>query len=116
MDFLIHELPQLLPSQAEPLSCLVHGDYRMDNVLFNTDPTTGIAAILDWELSTLGDGLADLAYVLPSLVLSSTPPSSPFPPSSFSTTALSVLLLVSQQSIHERPRWCRSHQHRHPNS
>lgn len=35
----------------------------MDNVLFKTNPTDGIAAILDWELSTLGDGLSDLAYV-----------------------------------------------------
>ena len=43
----------------------MHGDYRMDNVIFRPE-TTGkvdVAAVLDWELSTLGDGLADLAYV-----------------------------------------------------
>ena len=38
----------------------------MDNVLFKADDANGnteIAAVLDWELSTLGDGLADVAYV-----------------------------------------------------
>ena len=43
-----------------PTGPIVHGDYRMDNVLL--DPTTPgkVAAVLDWELSTLGDPLADL--------------------------------------------------------
>ena len=40
---------------------LVHGDYRMDNMVFATDETK-LIAILDWELSTIGHGLADLAY------------------------------------------------------
>ena len=48
---------------------IVHGDYRLDNLMFKTDhpyffdqPVTDIAAVLDWELSTLGHPFADLAY------------------------------------------------------
>jgi aminoglycoside phosphotransferase (APT) family kinase protein len=41
--------------------CLVHGDYRLDNVMFDRQGT-GAIAVLDWELSTLGHPLADLAY------------------------------------------------------
>ncbi|MGE4612409.1 MAG: phosphotransferase family protein [Paracoccaceae bacterium] len=40
---------------------LVHGDYRIDNMIFDAERPE-IRAILDWELSTLGHGLADLAY------------------------------------------------------
>jgi aminoglycoside phosphotransferase (APT) family kinase protein len=40
----------------------VHGDYRIDNVLFKPE-SSEVAAVLDWELSTLGDPLADVAYV-----------------------------------------------------
>ena len=42
---------------------LVHGDYRLDNIVFNPD-TREINAVLDWELSTLGDSLSDLGYLL----------------------------------------------------
>ncbi len=41
---------------------IVHGDYRLGNML--TAPDSTIAAVLDWELCTLGDPLADLAYLL----------------------------------------------------
>ncbi|MEL6423648.1 MAG: phosphotransferase, partial [Pseudomonadota bacterium] len=40
---------------------LVHGDFRLDNMLFARD-AMDIAAVIDWELSTLGHPLADLAY------------------------------------------------------
>lgn len=40
--------------------CLVHGDYRLDNMMFDQNST--IIAVLDWELSTLGHPFADLAY------------------------------------------------------
>lgn len=62
MNTLIAELPSLLPESSEARTCLVHGDYRIDNVIFNGE-SPDIEAVLDWELSTLGDGLADLAYV-----------------------------------------------------
>lgn len=61
MDFLIEELAVSLPSSTEGLSTLVHGDYRIDNMIFSQS-TGDVAAILDWELSTLGDPLADVAY------------------------------------------------------
>lgn len=50
----MEHLPRLLPQGAEEQSCLVHGDYRLDNLIFDKDKDT-VAAVLDWELSTLGD-------------------------------------------------------------
>ena len=50
MEYLIEQLPRSLPADAEADgSCLVHGDYRLDNVLFHSESDT-IAAVLDWEL------------------------------------------------------------------
>ncbi|MDR0345036.1 MAG: phosphotransferase family protein [Nocardiopsaceae bacterium] len=43
---------------------LVHGDFRLDNMLLMTAPRPQIAAVLDWEMSTLGDPLADLGLTL----------------------------------------------------
>ena len=60
MNKLMDWLPQNMPSDAG--SVIVHGDYRLGNVLIHpTEPK--IVAVLDWELSTLGDGLADLGYL-----------------------------------------------------
>lgn len=62
MEALIEWLPDHIPDGEEKVS-LVHGDYRLDNMIFHpTEPR--IIGILDWELSTLGDPLADLAYQL----------------------------------------------------
>jgi aminoglycoside phosphotransferase (APT) family kinase protein len=47
-----------------PPATIVHGDYRMDNVMFADGPPVRVIAILDWEMSTLGDPLADLGYLL----------------------------------------------------
>jgi aminoglycoside phosphotransferase (APT) family kinase protein len=59
MDALIDWLPRHLPREAAPR--VVHGDYRMDNLVFHkTEP--GVIGVLDWELSTIGDPLADFAY------------------------------------------------------
>ncbi len=63
MDRLIEWLPQHIPPEAEgdAETTVVHGDYRMDNLIFHpTEPR--IIAILDWELSTLGHPLADFSY------------------------------------------------------
>ncbi len=43
---------------------IVHGDYRLDNVVFAGPPDVRLVSILDWEMSTLGDPLADLGYLL----------------------------------------------------
>ncbi|MEY8839411.1 phosphotransferase family protein, partial [Cribrihabitans sp. XS_ASV171] len=59
MDGLIAWLPDHVP--AEHPVRVVHGDYRMDNVLIHpTEPK--VIAVLDWELSTLGNPIADFAY------------------------------------------------------
>jgi aminoglycoside phosphotransferase (APT) family kinase protein len=61
MEKLIAWLPAHLPP-AQPAR-LVHGDYRLDNIILAPDEPA-IAAVLDWELSTLGDPLADFSYHL----------------------------------------------------
>jgi aminoglycoside phosphotransferase (APT) family kinase protein len=58
MDRLIDWLPAHLPETTA--TTIVHGDYRLDNLIFHaTEPR--VIAVIDWELSTLGDPLADLA-------------------------------------------------------
>ena len=59
MDRLIDWLPKNIPPEAG--TSVVHGDFRLDNTIFHpTEPR--ILAVLDWELSTLGDPLADFSY------------------------------------------------------
>ncbi|MBB3192886.1 aminoglycoside phosphotransferase (APT) family kinase protein [Roseateles terrae] len=63
MDRLIDWLPQHIPASArdEREVSIVHGDYRLDNLVFHpTEPR--VLAVLDWELSTLGHPLADFSY------------------------------------------------------
>ena len=60
MDELIQWLEKNLPADDGRVS-LVHGDYRLDNMMFHPDKPE-VVAVLDWELSTLGHPLADLAY------------------------------------------------------
>jgi aminoglycoside phosphotransferase (APT) family kinase protein len=59
MERLISFLPQTLPEQSR--TSIVHGDYRIDNVVFDGDGT--LTAVLDWELATLGDPVADFSYL-----------------------------------------------------
>ena len=58
MHKLIEWLPKRIPKQK--YVSIVHGDYRLDNVVF--DNSDNNIAILDWELSTIGDPLADFGY------------------------------------------------------
>ena len=63
MDRLIAWLPAHIPASGrdENQVSIVHGDYRLDNVVFHaTEPR--IVAVLDWELSTIGHPLADISY------------------------------------------------------
>jgi aminoglycoside phosphotransferase (APT) family kinase protein len=59
MERLIAFLPESLPEQSR--TSIVHGDYRIDNVVFDGDGT--LTAVLDWELATLGDPVADFSYL-----------------------------------------------------
>jgi aminoglycoside phosphotransferase (APT) family kinase protein len=59
MDALIEWLPKNVPASDE--TSIVHGDYRVGNCILHPGEPR-IAAVLDWELSTLGHPLADLAY------------------------------------------------------
>ena len=45
-------------------TAIVHGDYKLDNVMFAEQPPAQLLAILDWEMATLGDPLADLGYLM----------------------------------------------------
>jgi aminoglycoside phosphotransferase (APT) family kinase protein len=63
MDQLMAWLPEHIPASArdDSLVSIVHGDYRLDNLMFH--PTEArVLAVLDWELSTLGHPLADFSY------------------------------------------------------
>jgi aminoglycoside phosphotransferase (APT) family kinase protein len=63
MDRLIEWLPAHIPASArdDTQIAIVHGDYRLDNLVFAADEAR-IVAVLDWELSTLGHPLADFSY------------------------------------------------------
>jgi aminoglycoside phosphotransferase (APT) family kinase protein len=61
LDELHERLSRRIPEQGS--ATIVHGDYRLDNLM--VDPTTAsVAAVLDWELTTLGDPLADVGLLL----------------------------------------------------
>ena len=59
MEKLMAYLPASLPEQSRV--SIVHGDYRIDNVIY--DETGKLRAVLDWELATLGDPVADFSYL-----------------------------------------------------
>lgn len=56
--WLIEQVPQSGPTT------IVHGDFRLGNVILAPDPPLRVASVLDWEMSTLGDPVADLGYLL----------------------------------------------------
>ena len=62
LDALGADLAAQLP--ATQRSAVVHGDYRLDNTMLDPEQPGRIAAVLDWEMSTLGDPLADLGILL----------------------------------------------------
>jgi aminoglycoside phosphotransferase (APT) family kinase protein len=62
MDGLIQWLKDRLPPSPAPT--LVHNDYKLDNVMLRAGTVDGIEAVLDWEMATVGDPLADLGLTL----------------------------------------------------
>jgi aminoglycoside phosphotransferase (APT) family kinase protein len=84
IDELRTELGERVPISPPP--AIVHGDYRLDNLIVGPDQT--IAAVVDWEMTTVGDPLTDLGILvvywdglsaLPGSVSEAVGPSSPFP-------------------------------------
>lgn len=69
MDRLIDFLPASLPAQGP--TRIVHGDFRLDNLILAPDAAE-VRAVLDWELSTLGDPMADFSYLLIAWVIPAT--------------------------------------------
>ncbi|WP_066794692.1 phosphotransferase family protein [Sphingomonas soli] len=65
VEGLIEWLPRTVPEQTR--TSIVHGDFRIDNMIF-APAEPRVIAVLDWELSTLGDPLADFSYYLMSWV------------------------------------------------
>ena len=61
MNRLIDWLPAHIPAGDE--TSIVHGDYRIDNTILDAQDPTKVLAVLDWELSTLGDPLSDAALM-----------------------------------------------------
>lgn len=60
VERLIEWLPRTVPEQTR--TSIIHGDYRIDNLIYASDRPE-VIAVLDWELSTVGDPLADFAYL-----------------------------------------------------
>jgi aminoglycoside phosphotransferase (APT) family kinase protein len=61
-----------------PPATIVHGDFRLGNLMFAPAPPPRVAAIFDWEMSTIGDPLADLGYLLTFWVSHDDPPAGVF--------------------------------------
>ena len=68
MNELMRWLPETAPEDT--VTSIVHGDYRIDNMIYHADKPQ-VAAVLDWELSTLGNPLADFSYLLMNWVMPS---------------------------------------------
>lgn len=58
VEKLIEWLPRTVPEQSR--TCIIHGDYRIDNLIYDGPQ---VRAVLDWELATIGDPLADFTYL-----------------------------------------------------
>ncbi len=69
VERLIEFLPRTVPQQER--TSVVHGDYRLDNMIFAPNEPK-VLAVLDWELSTLGDPLADFSYLLMQWIMAGT--------------------------------------------
>lgn len=95
MDRLAERLAASVPARSG--SALVHGDYRLDNVLFETAPTLGPTAVLDWEMSTLGDPLADLGL----LMVYWPDPDDPYPPPSVAPQLTGLPGFLTRQEMAE---------------
>ncbi len=79
IDELHRRLLQAIPSQSAP--GIVHGDYRFDNVIYAPDDPSRVVAVVDWEMSTVGDPLCDLGLLVVYWVTDSSDPAASALPS-----------------------------------
>ncbi|MDQ2743203.1 MAG: phosphotransferase family protein [Chloroflexota bacterium] len=86
LDWVSDWLDCTLPGDVERPS-IVHGDYKLDNSLFSRELPVRLLAVVDWEMATLGDPLADLGWLLAFWSEGGTPPPS-----------LAILSRVTEQS------------------
>jgi aminoglycoside phosphotransferase (APT) family kinase protein len=63
-DALLARLSESVPADDDTSSGIVHGDYRLDNLLSVPGDPAPVKAVIDWEMATLGDTLTDLALLL----------------------------------------------------
>ncbi|MCA1840275.1 MAG: phosphotransferase family protein [Actinobacteria bacterium] len=61
-----------MPESGDPV--IVHGDYKLDNVIYAPSSPARLAAILDWEMSTIGDPLSDLGWLISFWIQAGDPP------------------------------------------
>jgi aminoglycoside phosphotransferase (APT) family kinase protein len=73
LDWTAAWLEQHLPPDVTH-PCLVHGDYKLDNLIFSLEPPATLLGVVDWEMATLGDPLADLGWLLAFWCEDGTPP------------------------------------------
>ena len=66
VERLIEWFPRTIPEQTR--TSIIHGDYRIDNLIFAGGSPT-VAAVIDWELATIGDPLADFTYLMMNWVM-----------------------------------------------
>jgi aminoglycoside phosphotransferase (APT) family kinase protein len=86
---------------ASQRAAVVHGDYRLGNVMFSRTPSVAPLAILDWELATLGDPLADLGY----LTATYSDAGSSRTPLHLSPVTARPGYLTSAELVHEYAKW-----------
>ena len=88
VERLIEWLPRTVPEQTR--TSVIHGDYRIDNMIYAPDQPE-VVAVLDWELSTLGDPLADFTYLALNWVMESDGGAAPISHVDFAATGIPTL-------------------------
>jgi aminoglycoside phosphotransferase (APT) family kinase protein len=64
MDQVIQWLVERIPSESGTAATIVHNDFKLDNLMFDEDDPARVAAVLDWEMTTVGDPLVDVGLLL----------------------------------------------------
>lgn len=64
MDQVIHWLSERIPSESENSATIVHNDFKLDNLMLDAEDPARVIAVLDWEMSTVGDPLIDVGLLL----------------------------------------------------